>query len=112
MFKTIASIIRSFCCIIKEACQDNATGKYSHARIIAILVAFGATVFMFQLAIAGSMSIEYFLGYLAYGTGYQGINKFLDNKDDSRYRRREDDTRYWNREDNAKYSYLDDDANY
>jgi hypothetical protein len=84
MFNAIGNMLESFSTIIKEACQDNATGKYSHSRIIAMVVAFGATVFMWKLAIAGLMTIEYFLAYLAYGTGYQTVNKFLDNKDSAR----------------------------
>lgn len=70
--------------ILDEALKDNATGSYSHSRIIAMLVAFGATVFMWKLILTGGMSIEYFLGYLAYGTGHQSINKFLDNRDPQR----------------------------
>ncbi len=70
--------------ILDESLKDNATGLYSHSRIIAMLVAFGATVFMWKLIIMGGMSIEYFLGYLAYGTGHQSINKFLDNRDPQR----------------------------
>jgi hypothetical protein len=84
MFKSIARMGVSFSTIIKEACRDNATGKYSHSRIIAMLVAFGATVFMWKIAFMGSMSVEMFALYLAYGTGYQTVNKLLDNKDDAR----------------------------
>jgi len=80
----IASMFDSFCTIMKESMQDNATGKYSHSRIIAMLVAFGATAFMWKLAIMGTLTIEYFLAYLAYGTSYQTVNKLLDNKDDAR----------------------------
>jgi hypothetical protein len=70
--------------ILDESLKDNATGLYSHSRIISMLIAFGATVFMWKLIIAGGMSIEYFIGYLTYGTGHQTINKFLDNKDPQR----------------------------
>lgn len=70
--------------MFKEACQDNATGRYSHSRIIALFVALGATVFMWKLIIIGGMSIEYFVAYLTYGTGYQTMNKYLDNRDTAR----------------------------
>lgn len=70
--------------IFKESLQDNATGRYSSARVIAMLVAIAATVFMWKLVIVGGMSIEYFLAYLAYGTGTQSLNKFLDNRDGTR----------------------------
>jgi hypothetical protein len=66
--------------LFKETLQDNTTGKYSHAKVITMLVAFAATIFMWTLIIAGSMSLEYFLAYLAYGTGHQTLNKFLDNR--------------------------------
>jgi hypothetical protein len=77
MFDTIGKIIR-------ESLQDNATGRYSSSRVIALLVAFAATVFMWKLVILGGMTIEYFMAYLAYGTGTAGLNKFLDNKDGAR----------------------------
>jgi len=70
--------------MFKEALQDNATGRYSSARIIAMLVAIAATVFMWKLVILGGMNIEYFIAYLAYGTGSAGLNKFLDNRDGTR----------------------------
>jgi len=66
--------------IFRESLQDNTTGKYSHAKVIAMLVCIAATVFMWQLIITGGMSLEYFISYLAYGTGSQSINKFLDIK--------------------------------
>lgn len=74
----------TFCRIVRESLQDNATGRYSSARVISMLVAIAATVFMWKLIIAGGMSIDFFLAYLAYGTGTSGLNKFLDNKDNSR----------------------------
>lgn len=77
MFQTIGKIIR-------ESLQDNATGRYSSTRVIAMLVAIAATVFMWKLVILGGMTIEYFMAYLAYGTGTFGLNKFLDNKDTAR----------------------------
>jgi len=70
--------------IIDESLKDNATGGYSHARIIAMLVAFAATVFMWKLILLGGMSIDYFMAYLAYGTGSISLNKLLDNKDAAR----------------------------
>jgi hypothetical protein len=77
MFQTIGKII-------KESLQDNATGRYSSTRVIAMLVAIAATVFMWKMIIIGGMTIEYFMAYLTYGTGTFGINKFLDNKDTTR----------------------------
>lgn len=70
--------------IFDDSLKDNATGLYSHARIIAMLVAFAATVFMWKLILMGGMNIEYFIAYLAYGTGSQTLNKFLDNRDPTR----------------------------
>jgi len=70
--------------IFKESLQDNATGRYSSSRVIAMLVAIAATVFMWKLVILGGMNIEYFLAYLAYGTGTASLNKFLDNRDGTR----------------------------
>lgn len=79
--------------ILDDSVKDNATGHYSHSRIIALLIAFGATVFMWKLILLGGMGIEYFLGYLAYGTGQMTMNKFLDNKDTARA----DQAKYKNR---------------
>ncbi len=70
--------------ILDDSLKDNVTGQYSHARIIAMLVAFAATIFMWKLIIMGGMSIDYFISYLAYGTGAQTLNKFLDNRDPQR----------------------------
>jgi len=77
MFSTLGKIF-------KESLQDNATGRYSSARVIAMLVAIASTVFMWKLVILGGMSIEYFIAYLAYGTGTASLNKFLDNRDATR----------------------------
>ncbi len=70
--------------ILDGALRDNATGQYSSARIIAMLVAIAATIFMWKLILLGGMTIDYFIAYLAYGTGTTGINKFLDNRDGAR----------------------------
>lgn len=70
--------------IFDDSLKDNATGHYSHARIIAMLVAFAATIFMWKLIIMGGMSIDYFISYLAYGTGSAGLGKYLDNRDTAR----------------------------
>ena len=77
MWSTIGKIFR-------ESLQDDVTGRYSSARVIAMLVAIAATVFMWKLVILGGMTIEYFLAYLAYGTGTQTFNKFLDSRDGAR----------------------------
>lgn len=70
--------------IFRESLQDNATGRYSSARVIAVLVALAATVFMWKLVILGGMTIDYFVAYLAYGTSQSTLNKLLDNKDGAR----------------------------
>lgn len=77
-------MFHTLCRIVKESLQDNATGRYSSTRVISMLVAIAATVFMWKLVILGGMSIEYFLAYLAYGSGNAGLNKFLDNRDTAR----------------------------
>ncbi len=77
MFTTLAKIFT-------ESLQDNATGRYSSARVIAMLVAISATIFLWKLIVLGGMSIEYFVAYLAYGTGTTSLNKFLDNRDTAR----------------------------
>jgi hypothetical protein len=70
--------------ILNDSIKDNATGQYSHARIIAMVVAIAATVFMWKLILLGGMSVDYFIAYLAYGTGSQTLNKFLDTRDTTR----------------------------
>lgn len=72
-------MFRELARIFTESMQGP-TGKYSHARVIAMLVAFAATIFMWKLIILGGMSLEYFIAYLAYGTGHQTLNKFLDKR--------------------------------
>lgn len=76
--------IKKIFLILDDSLKDNATGLYSHSRIISMLIAFGATAFMWKLILAGGMTIEYFIAYLTYGTSHQTINKFLDNKDPQR----------------------------
>lgn len=80
MWNLIKGIFNTSCRIVTESLQDNTTGRYSHARLIALLVAMAATVFMWKLILLGGMSLEYFIAYLAYGTGHQSLNKYLDNK--------------------------------
>lgn len=77
-------MFKELCKLMKESLQDNATGRYSHSRVIAMLVAIAATIFMWKLIILGGMSLEYFIAYLAYGTGHQSLNKYLDNRDTTR----------------------------
>ncbi len=55
-------------------------GNLSHSRLIALVVCVAATAFMWKLVVLGGMSIDYFIAYLAYGTGHQTINKFLDTR--------------------------------
>lgn len=53
-------------------------GNLSHARLIAVLVGFSATVFMWKLTIMGQLTVEYFMWYLGYGVVHQNLNKCLD----------------------------------
>jgi len=78
MFKTLGRVFR-------ESLQDSATGKYSSARVIGMLVAVAATIFIWKLIILGGMSVEYFIAYLAYGSGTASLNKFLESRDNTRY---------------------------
>ena len=75
--------------ILDDSLKDNATGQYSHARVIAMLVAIAATIFMWKLILLGGMNLEYFIAYLSYGTGAQTLNKFLDNRDHARTKQAE-----------------------
>ncbi len=77
-------MFRSLIEILKNSLKDNATGCYSHSRIIAMLVALAATVFMWKLILLGGMNIDYFIAYLTYGTGSASLNKLLDIKDGAR----------------------------
>ena len=65
---------------LKEILSDTKTGKYSHARVIALFGFLAATVFMWKLIILGGMSIDYFIAYITYTTSTQTFNKYLDNK--------------------------------
>lgn len=53
-------------------------GQLSHARLIAVLVGFSATVFMWKLTIMGQLTPEYFLYYLTYGVVHMNVSKALD----------------------------------
>lgn len=53
-------------------------GNVSHARLIALLVGFSATVFMWKLTVTGALTIEYFMAYLAYGVVHLNLSKSLD----------------------------------
>ena len=63
--------------MIKEFLKDP-SGNFSHSRLIAVLVGFSATIFMWKMVLMGSVNEYYFGFYLLYGTGHQTINKFLD----------------------------------
>ena len=90
--------------ILSESLKDNATGQYSHARVIAMLVAVAATIFMWKLIILGGMNLEYFIAYLSYGTGAQTLNKFLDNRDSARTKQAEATIQKSSQEDLSKPS--------
>ncbi len=72
MFKLIKKIF-------VQTLQDE-NGNFSHARVIAMLVAIAATVFIWKLIIVGGMTVDYFIAYLAYGSGHQALNKYLDTR--------------------------------
>ena len=57
--------------------QDD-KGNYSHARLIALLVGFSATFFMWKLMVMGEMTTDYFLYYLSYGVIHMNVSKALD----------------------------------
>jgi len=57
--------------------QDD-KGQLSHARLIAVLVGFSSTVFMWKLTIMGQLTPEYLLYYLTYGVVHMNVSKFLD----------------------------------
>lgn len=57
--------------------QDD-KGNYSHARLIALLVGFSATFFMWKLMVMSQMTIDYFLYYLGYGVIHMNVSKALD----------------------------------
>ena len=63
--------------LVKKSVEDG-EGNISHSRIIALLVAFAATIFMWKLILLGGMTFDYFIAYLVYGMGHQTVNKFLD----------------------------------
>lgn len=53
-------------------------GNISHARIIALLVGFSATLFMWKLTVLGQLTPEYFMYYLGYGVVHMNVSKALD----------------------------------
>lgn len=63
--------------LLKKAVLDE-FGDVSHARIIALVVCFSATVFMWRLIALGEMQLDYFIAYLVYGVVHQSLNKSLD----------------------------------
>lgn len=68
------------CKFVRETLSDNTTGKYSHAKVIAMFGFFAATVFIWKLIILGTLGIEFFVTYLVYCTGTQTFNKWLDSR--------------------------------
>ena len=68
------------CRFFKETLQDSKTGKYSHAKVIAMAGFLALTIFVWKIILTGTLTIEFFLAYAAYCTGHQTINKFLDTK--------------------------------
>ena len=63
--------------ILRHAITDD-RGNVSHARIIALVVGFSATIFMWKLTVLGQLTETYFLYYLAYGVVHMNVSKALD----------------------------------
>jgi len=63
---------------LKEILQDNRTGKYSHAKVIAVCGFFAVTAFLWKMILTGALTIDFFIAYLTYCTGTQTLNKLLD----------------------------------
>ena len=63
--------------VLLKAVQDH-NNRVSHARILALLVGFSATIFMWVLITTGQMTTEYFIAYLAYGVIHLNLSKSLD----------------------------------
>lgn len=63
--------------ILHQAIQDH-NGRISHARILALLVGFSATIFMWKLTITNKLTPDYFLYYLGYGVIHLNLSKSLD----------------------------------
>lgn len=70
--------------ILKLAITDP-IGNISHARLIALLVGFSATLFMWKLTVLHPFTAEYmafylsaFQAFLAYGVIHMNVSKFLD----------------------------------
>lgn len=57
---------------------QDAQGNWSHARLIAMIVAVSSTCFMWKMTVMGEMNTTYFMYYLLYGCGAQTINKAID----------------------------------
>jgi hypothetical protein len=65
--------VKSFRCFLEDD-----RGNLSHARLIAVMVAASATVFMWKLTIMGELTETYFLYYLIMGVVHMNISKSLD----------------------------------
>lgn len=91
--------------IILEAIQDPA-GRISHARIISMLVAIAATVFIWKMIITGGMTVDYFIAYLAYGTGHQTLNKFLDFRSNKNTIENSNNTKYQGQRSDYEDNYI------
>lgn len=63
--------------ILRQA-VTNERGNVSHARIIALLVAFCATAFMWKLLLLNQMTLEYFIAYITMGVVHLNVSKALD----------------------------------
>ena len=46
------------------------------------MVAVSATIFMWKMVLLHEVTAEYFIAYLAFGTGHASLSKFLDKKKD------------------------------
>lgn len=52
--------------------------RLSLNKTILFIVAASATLFMWKLVIQHELTVEYFITYLAFGSGHTSLNKFLD----------------------------------
>lgn len=69
--------MKNFFNILRLAITDG-KGDISHARIIAMIVAISASVFIWKLTLTGKLTELYFLYFLGYGVIHQNLNKCLD----------------------------------
>ena len=67
---------------LQMVCDTN--DRVSSARFINVLVAFITSFIVIWLSIKGTLGVEFFLSYLAYGSGTFGMGKYLDGRNASK----------------------------